>query len=239
MSVEELCGRAMSLGLSIICITDHLDLDPADSGFGFYDYDGVSTAIEEAREKYQGRLTILKGVEFGEPHLHRQELDRALARDYDMVMASVHCVEGVFVGDPAFMSGRSLAQAYALYYQEVLKAARTGGFDVLAHMDFPKRYIGALPEHPPIVEEITAAAVSQGIALEINTSPLRKGMGECAPDAVAVGFYARAGGFRVTIGSDAHRIEDIGAGLEEAARSARGNCVTPGYFRKRRFTPIV
>ncbi len=238
MSVDELCGRAVSLGLSIVCITDHLDLDPADAGFGYYDYDGVSAAIEEAREKFQGRLTILKGVEFGEPHLHPGELEEARGRGYDMILGSVHCVGGCFVGDPAFMMGRSLAEAYALYYAEVLKSVEAGGFDVLAHLDFPKRYIGALPEHPPIVGEITAAAAAAGIALEINTSPLRKGMNECSPDAAAVGLFARAGGAGVTLGSDAHRPEDVAAGLDEAARSAEGKGVVPGYFRDRNFVPL-
>jgi histidinol-phosphatase (PHP family) len=238
MDVFDICRIALEKKIDVICLTDHLDLSPADEGFGFYRYEDLSRRIAEAKEEFGGKLTILKGVEFGEPHLHEEEFLQALSRDYDMVMASVHCVEGYFIGGTRFTEKHSVVETFDLYYREVLALVEFGGFDVLAHVDFPKRYIGTPPDDPPIVDEIAAVMARESIAMEINTSPLRKGMGECSPDVSILERYIGAGGRRVTIGSDAHRLLEIASGFDIAETYIRGRDVSNGYFKNRRFVPI-
>jgi histidinol-phosphatase (PHP family) len=80
-----------------IAVTDHLDIDYPDRDFQFdLDYAAYSDAIDHAREKYNGRLNIVKGLEIGlQPHI----LDECAAflegKDFQFVIASVHAVSGM------------------------------------------------------------------------------------------------------------------------------------------------
>ena len=52
--------------------------------------------------------------------------------------------------------------------------------------------------------------------IEINTSSLRKGHEQTMPGKELLEIYKNNGGRYVTIGSDAHLVEDIGADYMEA-----------------------
>ena len=69
-SPDVMVQQALTLKLPGICFTDHLDCHPLDSGCGYYDPQAYFEAIETVREQYGGRIRILAGVEFAEPHLH-------------------------------------------------------------------------------------------------------------------------------------------------------------------------
>ncbi len=52
----------------------------------------------------------------------------------------------------------------------------------------------------------------------MNTSGLRQEVGETYPSATVVARYRELGGGRVTVGSDAHRIQHFAYGLGEGYR---------------------
>lgn len=237
-SLDALCRAAIERGLGGICFADHYDLNPADEGFGYYDYDGYSGALEAARERYGERLLVLKGIEFGEPHRYRREFDEVLARDYDVVIGSIHWLPEGFVGDRRLRDRLGIEGLFERYYREMLAMVTAGGFDVLAHFDFPRRYLGEASV-PALVDEVLAAVVEREIAVEINTSPLRKGLDVCAPDADLLARYARAGGRRLVLGSDAHATSDVGAGFDRALALARAvQNARVGMVRGRRFVSL-
>ena len=91
-----------------------------------------------------------------------------------------------------------------------MKAITLGGFDSLAHIDFPKKYLLTAYEPLEMMNEILNALVKRGIALEINSSPIRKGYSDVNPSDSIVEMYTSHGGRNVTIGSDAHSCEEIG-----------------------------
>jgi histidinol-phosphatase (PHP family) len=68
-SLEEMCLSAIKKGLTVICFTEHFDMNPKDDGLGFFKYDEYSDAIKRVQDKYSGQITVLKGLEFSEPHL--------------------------------------------------------------------------------------------------------------------------------------------------------------------------
>jgi histidinol-phosphatase (PHP family) len=70
------------------------------------------------------------------------------------------------------------------------------------------------------LSEILGDVIRQGLALEINTSGLRQAVREPYPGVELLGMYARLGGKSVIVGSDAHRVSDLGAGLSEAREMA-------------------
>jgi len=174
---------------------------------------------------------------------------------WDYVIASVHLVDyrdgWAMVSEQsaveAYFSKHSQHQAYLPYFEELLRAARSGLGDVLGHFDLVKRYgVTHYGRFEPTIfaEEIRAvlrAAVEAGVGLEINASGLRQAPGELYPGLAVLSWYREMGGEIVTIGSDAHCIEHLAAGMGQAlalARAAGFTAITTFEARAPRWITI-
>lgn len=238
--LDKMCRDAIQKGVNYICFTEHFDCSPQDLSYGYFQIKEFRKAIDQARRNYGDQLVILKGIEFGEPHLFPKELEEMNRCDFDVILGSIHSVGPYFVGDEAFQVKYSIQEIFEQYYRQVLKMVKVGGFDVLAHFDFPKRYLKATCDHPELIVEILGEIVKAGIALEINTSPLRKGFNESAPDILNIKRYLKAGGSKLTSGSDAHSGPDIAADFDYAVKrvtEAGGGQI--GIFEQRKFRAIT
>jgi histidinol-phosphatase (PHP family) len=229
-TVEETALAAVEKGVSVLCFTEHFDSDPADPGFGFFDYEAYRAAIGRARDRCGDRIEILMGLEFSEPHLYERELERCNGLELDFILGSVH-----YVVNEATAGGRGVGAAeldgiYERHYRETLAACERGGFDALAHVDLPSRYLSESREPAALIAEALAALVEKGIALEVNTWGLRKGRAEGSPTAGILKAYRDAGGEYVTMGSDAHCARDVAACMADARPEGFAAC----YYRGRK-----
>lgn len=117
--------------------------------------------------------------------------------------------------------GLDMQAVYRLYFDELLKTVEAGGFDILAHFDLPKRFgtkYGGPFQLETFRKQVTAileVMVDRRIGMELNTSGLRHPCGEMFPGREILELYRNLGGKLITIGSDAHRIEQLGYGLKE------------------------
>ena len=90
-----------------------------------------------------------------------------------------------------------------------------------------KRYGSAAygPFEPAMFEDeiraVLRAAVDSGVGLEINTSGLRQAPGEAYPGVAILRWYRELGGELLSIGSDAHHVEHLAAGIPAALDLAR------------------
>ena len=120
------------------------------------------------------------------------------------------------------MVGKTIGEAAEFYFGEVAAAIRSSLFDTIGHLDMCKRWLkrwfsaADFAAAPELYEPLLAALAESGMALEVNSSGLRHGVGETYPGAWAVARYRELGGQRVTVGSDAHLPESFAFGLEEA-----------------------
>lgn len=242
-SMAAMCRGAVAKGLKRICFTEHVDFNPHYDDSIPFDGEKYKRAIETARDRHGGELEILKGIEVGEPHVYPKEYEKVLQGDaYDVVIASVHYVilpMGIHWtgngGENIFQY--AVERIYRRYYEDLLAVARLGGFDVLGHFDYPKRYLQQDAAEEPLLAEILDCLVKNGSVIEINTSPLRKGCLETSPGKKIIEMYRAAGGRRLTVGSDAHRDVDIAAGFDSTPALTAG--FTVGYFKNRTFCRLV
>lgn len=238
-SIESMCMGALSKSITCIAFSEHYDLNPNDEGYGFFKPEQFSRAIESARKQFSGQLTILKGVEFSEPHLYPKEFAALNDQEYDVIIGSIHMLQDQYVGAQEILSRYSIEELYEQYFHVMLEAVRFAGFDVLAHFDLPKRYWKQSMTISPVIEEILTALVRSDIALEINTSSLRRGTEESMPNREILKKYAELGGKMVTLGSDAHKPEDVGADFDYAQALLREfPQLEVGYFERRRFKSL-
>lgn len=244
--MADMCRSAISKGLSHICFTDHIDNNPADDGCGYFNYDKYSEAIDRVRDEFGDRIQIIKGIEFSEPHVYPKEYEKILNKDFDVIIVGIHYIGkvGLHHFDPKYADIRINTKDYTKqrvcseYYEEVLQAVRLGGFDILAHFDNPKRYLKEPCREEELVNKIMHELVNKGIALEINTSPFRKGYNDFSPDSGILKRYIDAGGTKVTVGSDAHCSRDIAADFDNAYNMVNEHQGIIGIFKGRRFIPV-
>ena len=225
--IVSMCEAALRLGLPALAVTDHVEM----TSFLADGYDKSSERSYrqtlEMRERYAGRLEILTGVELGEPMFDRERSARLLrGHPYDFVLGSLHNLEdGVDYFHYDYASA-DIGAVLDIYFRAELELVEMGGFQSLAHLTYPMRY---MPEYKrpadtrrwqDVIDTLFRRMAEQGIALEINTYGLRQAIGQTSPDLPLIRRFRELGGENITIGSDAHRPEDVGAGLETAAALA-------------------
>ena len=219
-SMERSCERALEIGLPAIAFTDHADFVKVHPDQYCVDIAGYLEEVERCRSKFPS-LRILSGVELGEPHWFPEEARRILAAGrLDHVLGSVHCVH---VGDREVdasqfsrLPAEEMEGALRSYFEETLAMLESEHpFHVLAHLDYPKRYIATYsePDHEEMLRIILLAAAKRGCVLEVNTT---RGKTLC-PDLTVLRWWRELGGKAVSFGSDAHDPDRVAAGFEHAA----------------------
>ncbi len=215
-TMEEYCQKGIEIGVKYICFTDHVDFNKADDGYGYYDADKYFSELNRVKEKYANHLHILSGIEFAEPHIYKKEFDAFRRLPYDFILGSVHYWIGNMFPNEMLKRNLHISIVSEKYWEEVYKAVSYGGFDSMAHIDFPKRYYKKCTWSEAQMKDIFSMMVKNNIALEINTSSLRKGLTECMPDKELLEIYKDAGGVMITQGADTHSAEELAAGYKDA-----------------------
>jgi histidinol-phosphatase (PHP family) len=241
---DAVCEAAVARGMREFAVTDHIDLNPLDGGYGYFRPEEQWEALLRCRARWNGRIALRTGLECGEPHLFRRELSAILsAHEYDVILGSIHWVGDRPVETAEFFNGIDFPEGIHLYLAELTQLAEEADYDVLAHPDIVRRavfhHLGWAeldwsPYEVPM-RRVLRAVAERGKAIEINTSYRRRGMGPPGPSVQVLRWFREEGGRFVTLGSDAHRPQDIGAdfGLAlEMLRAAGLEGVT--VFRERK-----
>ena len=71
------------------------------------------------------------------------------------------------------------------------------------------------------VTEILKTVISDGKGIEINTSSHRYGLRDLTPSVAILRLYRELGGRILTIGSDSHRKEHLGAFIKDTMEEAK------------------
>lgn len=215
--MEDYILEAKKKGISTICFTDHVDLNTNDYGYDYYLASEFWKKFNEVKSKENSGIEVLAGIEFGEPYLYGGRLTELAKYPYDFIIGSIHWIGDMFPCQKV-REQYSAKEFYTMYWQEVLKTVQAGGFDALGHIDFPKRYYGEIYYEEATINEIFRNLLDKDLVIEINTSSLRKGHEQTMPGKKLLDIYKANGGKYVTIGSDAHAVEDIGADYMIAKR---------------------
>ncbi|OGO08616.1 MAG: hypothetical protein A3K46_06885 [Chloroflexi bacterium RBG_13_60_9] len=236
--ILDVCRSAVRKGASVICFTEHFDLNPADSGNRYYNHEKFISEINQAKSLFSGKIEILFGIEFSEPHQYPIEFGEMRNKGFDFILGSVHAIADTWAGAEDLLLKYSPEEVFNLHYEETLRMVEFGGFDALAHMDFPRRFLEAQQEPDDLIRGILSTIIRSNIALELNSSPLRKGKEFSLPSPAILQKYEDLGGKHVTMGSDAHHADEICSGFEHLAAQAAAHHLVPVIYRGRKPYPI-
>ena len=219
--MEDMINSAADKGLKHICFTEHNDhgaVFAEGAGAFVVDTDRYYEKYLELREKYKDRIEILFGIEAG---LQPSETDYfnkyTLDYPFDFVIGSSHFADGIDPSLPAYYQKYSdTFTAYHAYFEAELKCARIYScYDSYGHLDYALRYGPGknsgftYEKYADVLDELLSTIISGGKLIEVNSAGLRKGMGGPNPAISILRRYYELGGRSVTIGSDAHRVEDV------------------------------
>lgn len=232
-TMEEYCKIALQRNVSKICFTEHVDFNSLEYSRWKFNIDAYFNELNQVRCKYP-ELELLSGIEFSEPHLFPKEFKYMSTLPFDNIIASIHhCKKSVF---PA-PKNLSVEKASQEYWKLMLETVKFGGFQTLAHMDFPKRYFDYWIYNESIINEILKTMIAKNIILEINTSTIFEPCDEPMPKYSIIQRYCELGGNRIVLGSDAHKNENLAFGFDKVSDKILNN-LKVGYFVNKEFVEL-
>ncbi len=213
--MKDCIERAISLGFNEICFTEHID-HGCTTSFCCNCEDYYKT-FSQYKKQYEGEITLKFGIEFGVQAHHKEHFDNIFAQyPFDFALLSFHQVEDKELWNQDFQTGKTQDEYNRIYFQEMYNTAKVfEHFSVLAHMDLMRRYdrFGEYPfeKAKDIIEAILKLIIEKGKGIEVNTSSFRYKLNDLTPSRDILRFYKELGGEIITIGSDSHRAEQVGA----------------------------
>ncbi|MEH7248047.1 histidinol-phosphatase HisJ family protein [Neobacillus niacini] len=242
-SMVEVCEKAIERQIQEICFTEHFSVNPLAPTYGHIVFEKYLNEIRYCQEQFHSQLIVKAGIELCEPHLLKDQYDKILQPlNLDFILGSVHNLNNQKLR-LALTEGHSTA--YERYFTELLSMVATADIDIIAHFDLMKRY--AYKEHglydfhhyQEIIQQILKKAIDRNIGIEINTSGLRAGFRQTLPSLEVIQLYKELGGEILTIGSDSHTAESVGANLTDALSLAKDCGFNYIYkFEKRKPIPV-
>ena len=241
-TIDEYIQKAIALGIDIYGFSEHAAMD-FDEGYrlGFDEMPSYQDEILSAKERYKADIDILLGYEVDWLPGHMDE--RVLGAKVDFLIGSVHFINKWSFDNPEFIGAwkeKNIDEVWQAYFEAVRDMAKSGLFDIVGHFDLIKVF-KYLPQKDIrlLAKEALYAIKDTDMVLEVNTSGLRKPIGEIYPSQTLL-QEAYALDIPITFGSDAHKVAQVGAGLEEAYALAKAIGYTKDVtFRDRQREMVI
>lgn len=207
--------EAISKNGKQICFTDHLDYDYPIEEFDF-EMNQFELEFNNLSNQYGDRIILQKGIELGlQPHLVNRCNDFVELFKPDFVLCSFHCCEGKDLHNGDYFIGKDPVTAWHNYLDEMIVTLREfTNYSVVGHIDILKRYnIATRKVDFSSIEdklvELLNVIIKSDRGIEINMSGLRTPLNKTLPSIDVIKLYHTLGGRIITLGSDAHKKEDI------------------------------
>lgn len=254
--IIEMIERARELDLAAYAVTDHCECNcwyPKEHYentelFDYFnykdDFEASLSAVTELKEKYSD-FNLLCGTELGQPMAALDIAEKAVSDPrLDFVIASLHQITGekdFYYINYYRMTTDEINKLLEGYFTEIYEMCKWGKFDVLGHLTYCLRYMkirnGITPNlkcFEEIISESLRELVKKGKGIEINTSGIRQNFGAAFPSLKYIRRFRELGGEIITIGSDAHKVRDLGANIADGTELAKlAGFTETCYFKER------
>jgi len=173
--------------------------------------------VLDARKRYEKEIEILLGYEID--FLPKYMDERVLKAKVDYLIGSVHFINEWGFDNPEFIGGyegKDINEIWQNYFDAVESMAKSGLFDIAGHLDLLKVFKFLPTKDVRLIAKDALKAIKKAdMTIEINTAGLRKPIEEIYPSVPLIEEMYELD-IPITFGSDAHKIEHIGHGYDEA-----------------------
>lgn len=229
-SMEDMCLAALRMGLKEVAVTDHYECYKPKIPYNPFAGNYIETyfkKLERCRAKFARKLRIRAGIELGQSFIDLKTEQQILKHySYDYVIGSMHKINNTDLVEVDYPS-EDVDAWCKTNLQNLLRMAEESDFDCLGHVDLIKRYAANrgvkvdLYTYREELSQVFERLIKRGKGIEINTSSLRQAAKEAMPSLQILKLYRSLGGKILTFGSDAHRPDDVGKGLDTALCMAK------------------
>ena len=248
-NMDELCEKAIAIGLNEIAITDHMDSYSDKPYESILDCPALMNSLERCREKYKNQIIIRKGIELGQPMVNKVQYRRFLLDypDLDFIIGSVHNMEGDIDVSEYDFNKKNPYQVFDQYLDWLIDFAANYDCDVIGHITYPLRYFSDasvefdLKDFYEKLEFLFKCVIENGKGIELNVSGFRQRIMDSMPPKKILALYKECKGEILTFGSDAHFNNHVGHGLEKGrllAKETGFKYATTFEHRKPKFYPL-
>ncbi|MGA7160401.1 MAG: histidinol-phosphatase HisJ [Bacteroidota bacterium] len=223
-SLEEYIVHAIEMKLKEIGCSDHSPMPN--------DFDGSSRmTMDQFRKSYKPEVLALKekyrdkiAVKFALeedffPGTENWVREFNSQHEFDYIIGSVHYLGEWGFDNPTNVhkyEERNVDEVYEQYYDHIRRSAAAKLFDILGHCDLVKKFGHRSSKNmEEVLREVFKAVKSADMAVEINTSGLRKPVKEVYPSEQILRII-REYNIPLTLGSDAHSPADVGKSFDVA-----------------------
>ena len=218
--------NALQRNIKEICITDHmpLSISPVSDRIPQGLVGEYCRVVREAAKKYEEVISIKCGIEIDFHPSVISEIESVLSEGcFDFILASSHM--HIFIKD---YQNYTFTDFSCAALENSVRAAETGWFDAIAHLDM-YRFAFENPERFPLIKDNYSAVCHKdliddlfdilkrrGMFLEINPhlADKKQNMAYTYPEKIIV-EWAIENGLRFSYGSDAHKPSSVGVNLDE------------------------
>ena len=241
MTAAEALAAAEKQGVGLV-FTEHLDADYISKEGKEFSFD--PQVYWQTYHALRGDNLRL-GVEIGMRESTRAFSEAFAGRvPFDLIICSQHLVDDLDIYYPDYYAGKDKQTAYHRYFVQMAENLRTHSFaQVLGHIDYICRYAPYADvdihyaEFADEIDAVLRAAIDCEVVMEINTRRLgdRQALANLIP---IYQRYRELGGRFVTLGSDAHTPDAVGAHLRLSYDFAEGLRLTPVSFSQQQMLRI-
>ncbi len=244
-NMEDFVNCAINKGLSAICFTTHIDLNPfrkhldqwmiinnkkvplSDNSVNLY-----LKEIKSLKAKYSDKIRIFSGFEFSY-EIECEDETRHFIEKFptDFNIGSVHCMENIgfsISNEFEYIMGKYSPEQFLIrYFSEIQGLIKSKLFSTIGHIDGYKKYANSVWNihemhlaEKRFYPDIFQLMNEYKIGFEINTAAFFKGFKENYPSNRILEIAKENKAFINSFGSDAHKPDRVGALIPEAYKLA-------------------
>ena len=208
---EEILNQAIHKGLKQVGFSDHWCIYFPKWSVQKKDTKSLIDDITEIKNRNDLPLDVKFGLEVDYIENREQEIKDSIHMfPVDYIIGSVH-----YVGDWNFdtrdhgYESKDIDRFYQEYFRLIQKAAKSGLFDIMGHVDVVKKF-SYFPNYDlrPLYEETARVFSESDIVIELNTSGLDRPCKEFYPSDEFL-HYCYLYQVPITLGSDAHQAKEV------------------------------
>ena len=239
MTEEQACEQSIRMGIYEIAFTNHVMLTEPEYTIPPQEFVNHWMRIQACQSRYP-ELTIRLGIEMDYYEERENEVrdsietyESLIGRPFDVILGAVHHLNDVFFSNKehavALFQKYEIVPLYHDYFALATKAVQSGLFDVMAHPDLIKKFMGELSPRVPFekyhysAELFVEALIAYDVGIEINTKGFEERGGEAYPTEEMLNLYltkSKSIGKEpiITLGSDAHNVAIVGKCVLDGAK---------------------
>lgn len=253
--IEEYVNVAFGTrGIRIIGFSEHFPLPK-----GFIDPAGDSAMKPESLEEYLNDIRVLKnpnvlaGIEVDFIPEYAKDIIKRLQKErFDYIIGSIHFIDGwgFDFSEEVFKEGLkknfngNIEKCISSYFSLLQDLIKLDIIDIVGHIDLIKKFNKDnryFSEENPIyikkVEETLELVKEKDLIIEVNTAGIDKTVGDIYPSR-AILEMCHDIGIKLTLGSDAHKPEQVGRYFDSAITRIKDAGYKEIYYKKNRKTTI-